>query len=77
MLTLDDGLGDRFLGSRTWEFLESLEIFESLKSGDQDGHSLFGGLLLSAQAKEWKVRPRPVSEEKEMEELDQGESTCC
>ena len=31
--------------------LQSLEIFESLKSGDQDGHSLFGGLLLSAQAK--------------------------
>ena len=25
--------------------------FESLESGDQDGHSLFGGLLLSAQAK--------------------------
>ena len=31
--------------------LQSLEIFESLESGDQDGHSLFGGLLLSAQAK--------------------------
>ena len=43
--------------------------FESLKSGDQGGHSLFGGLLLSAQ----KVRPRPVSKETEMEELDQGE----
>ena len=31
--------------------LQSLEIFESLESGDQDGHSLFVGLLLSAQAK--------------------------
>ena len=31
--------------------LQSLEISESLESGDQDGHSLFGGLLLSAQAK--------------------------
>ena len=76
MLTLGGSLGGWFLGAYL-RVAQSLDIFESLESGDQDGHSLFGGLLLSAQAKKKKVRPRPASEEKEVEELDQGESTCC
>ena len=46
-----DSLGDWFLRVAYLRVLQSLEIFESLKSGDQGGHSLFGGLLLSAQAK--------------------------
>ena len=50
MLTLGGSLDGWFLGCVP-ESLQSLEIFESLESGDQDGHSLFGGLLLSAQAK--------------------------
>ena len=36
------------------------------------------GCKLSTQAKKCEMRPRPVSEEKEVEGLDQGEKgTCC
>ena len=51
MLTLGGGLGDLVSRVVYLKVLQSLEIFESLKSGDQGGHNLFVGLLLSAQAK--------------------------
>ena len=62
---------DTCLIHRVWKDLRERE-----RESDPGGHSLFVGLQLSAQAKNEKMRLRPVSEEKEVEGLDQGENTC-
>ena len=53
--------------------LEKTDLEVERERGGQDSHSLFVGLQLSTQAKKCEMRPHPVSEEKEVEGLDQGE----
>ena len=52
-----------------WIFIGKIELGVG-RVVAKESHSLFGGLQLSTQVKRCEMRPCPVSEETEGEELD-------